>query len=194
MGQYFSNEMLPSERKKFTCKVKDKLFTFVTDNGVFCKNYLDYGTRLLLENIPLSTINGTVLDVGCGYGAIGTIIGCLTSAKVELVDVNLRAIALSKENLKENKVEGVVFESDAYQNVTKLYDVIITNPPIRAGKQKVYEIVGEAKRHLKKDGKLYLVIRKNQGAKSLISDFEKEYTISIIKKEQGFFILKCEIV
>lgn len=191
MSQYFSNDAVSSNRQKFSCKIRDRLFTFITDNGVFCKEYLDHGTRVLLENLPLEELSGKILDIGCGYGPIGVVVGKLLNTSVDMVDVNLRAIDLAKDNLILNSTQGRVFESDAYQNISDVYDVIITNPPIRAGKQKVYEIVFGAKTHLAKNGKLFIVIRKDQGAKSLISDLEKEYTVSIVKKAQGFFIIQC---
>lgn len=194
MGQYFSNEKLESNMKKYSTKILDHVFTFHTDNGVFCKDYLDFGTRLLLESIPLSLIGDSVLDVGCGYGVIGITIAKLTGATIDMVDVNHRAMHLAKMNIKENMVSGVtVFESNCYENVTKKYQTIITNPPIRAGKKIVYDIVMNARNHLLENGHLFLVIRKDQGAKSLIVDMEKYYNVEVLEKSKGFFIIKCSL-
>ena len=109
-----------------------------------------------------------------------------------MVDVNLRAMHLAKRNIKENDCTNInVFESSCYSNVTDKYNTIITNPPIRAGKKIVYEILMNAKEYLLENGNLFLVIRKEQGAKSIISDLEKEYNVEILEKSKGFFIVKC---
>ena len=132
--------------------------------------------------------------MGCGYGVFGIVISKLTSAHVDMVDVNLRALHLATRNAKENSVSNVsIFESNVYQNVSSKYSSIVTNPPIRAGKKVVYDIVMNAKNYLEDDGKLFLVIRKEQGAKSLIVDLEKIYTVDILKKSKGFFIIKCSL-
>lgn len=194
MGQYFTNDKLPINVKKTTCMVLGNKFTFLTDNGVFSKDGLDFGSRLLLESIPLEEVGGKILDMGCGYGVFGIVISKLTSAHVDMVDVNLRALHLATRNAKENSVSNVsIFESNVYQNVSSKYSSIVTNPPIRAGKKVVYDIVMNAKNYLEDDGKLFLVIRKEQGAKSLIVDLEKIYTVDILKKSKGFFIIKCSL-
>ena len=194
MGQYFTNEKLPSNVKSTNCVVRGHKFVFLTDNGVFSKDGLDFGSRLLLESIPLDEVGVKVLDMGCGYGVFGIVINKLTNSHVDMVDVNLRALHLANRNIKENNCCNInVFESNCYANITDKYDTIITNPPIRAGKNIVYEILMNAKRYLTPGGNLFLVIRKEQGAKSLISDMEKEYNVEILEKKKGFFILKCTI-
>lgn len=196
MGQYFSNEKLESKIKKYSTKIFNTEFTFNTDNGVFCKDKLDFGTRVFLENIPMNEIYGDVLDVGCGYGPIGITIAKLTNSSVDMIDVNKRALHLAEINIKENHVDNVkIIESNCYENIdpNKKYNFILTNPPIRAGKKIVYEIVMNAKEHLKEKGKLFIVIRKEQGAKSMINDLSKYYNVDILEKNKGFFILSCKI-
>ena len=194
MGQYFTNEQLPSNITKYNTKILSNSFNFYTDNGVFSKSKLDFGTRVLLENIPIETIHGDILDVGCGYGVISIILSKITSCHFDGVDVNKRALHLAEMNKKENKVDNVTFiESNCYEKINKKYDLIITNPPIRAGKKIVYEIIMNAKNYLKAKGTLYLVIHKDQGAKSAVKDLEKVYKVSIINKVKGFFVIKCEI-
>ena len=109
-----------------------------------------------------------------------------------MCDVNKRALHLAERNIKENNVDCVVVESNCYENITDTYDTIITNPPIRAGKKIVYEIVFGAKDHLNDNGSLYLVIHKDQGAKSLLKDLEKEYITEVLEKDKGFFVIKCK--
>lgn len=193
MAQYFDNVDLKSEIKKIDVTLFDMKFSFYSDNGVFCKEHLDFGTRLLLENIPWNEIEGDILDVGCGYGPIGIIASKLTHQKVTMCDVNKRALHLTERNVKENKVEAIVIESDAYSNIQGKFDTILTNPPIRAGKKKVYEILWKAKEHLLETGKLFLVIHKDQGAKSTIKELETIYQVEVLEKNKGFFVIKCKI-
>ncbi len=194
MGQYFTNEKLPSNVSKTECFVLGRKFIFLTDNGVFSKDGLDFGSRLLLETIPLEEVGGKILDMGCGYGVFGIVISKLTHAHIDMVDVNLRALHLAERNIKENHVNDInVFESNVYENVSDKYSSIITNPPIRAGKKVVYDIVMGAKDYLEPGGKLFLVIRKAQGAKSLIVDLKKIYNVEVLEKKSGFFIIQCNL-
>ena len=191
MNHYFTNTNLPSNIKEHTVIIKEKTYKFLTDNGVFSKNGLDFGTRTLLETLDLENIKGEVLDFGCGYGPIGIYIKDNTNSNVDMIDVNKRSIHLAKENAKLNNVNVNIFESDIYSNIEKKYDFIITNPPIRVGKKILYEILFGAKKHLKNDGQLWLVISKDQGAKSLLKDLEKEYIVSVQNKNKGFYIIKA---
>lgn len=192
MGQYFSNEELKSELHIFKTEIFDREYSFYTDNGVFSKNKLDFGTRTLLESIPINKLSGNVLDVGCGYGTIDIILGKLTDASYEGIDVNRRALHLAEMNAKLNNVQNVKFyESNCYENIDKKYNFIITNPPIRAGKEIVYDIVMNARNYLAENGVLYIVIRKEQGAKSMLRDLEKYYNVEVINKNKGFFVIKC---
>ena len=195
MAQYFDNADLPSNIVEYSTKFEGLEFKFKTDNGVFSKDKLDYGTRFMLETIPKDTIHGDVLDLGCGYGAVSIILSKLTDASFDGVDVNRRALHLCEMNKTLNKSERVnFFESNIYENVTKKYDFIITNPPIRAGKEVVYKMLGEAKDHLNENGTLYFVIRKEQGAKSTIKYLESLYKVEVLDKSKGFFVISCKSV
>ena len=190
MSHYFTNDEVKEEKKLIDIYVKEKTYKFYTNAGVFSKEKIDFGTKTLLESID--NLDGKVLDVGCGYGPIGIILASLFNCHVDMVDVNERAIELSKKNAELNNIKNVnVYLSDAYSNVSGLYDYIITNPPIRAGKSKVYEILFGAYDHLKDSGKLILVIRKEQGAKSTIKDLEDKYNVNILKKNKGFYVILC---
>ncbi len=192
MGQYFDNEKLKSELNIFKTRILNNEYSFYTDNGVFSKNKLDFGTRTLLESIDINEIHGKVLDVGCGYGVIDIILSKLINASFEGIDVNLRALHLASMNVKLNNVSNVKFyESNVYENVNSKYNFIITNPPIRAGKQVVYDIVMNARFHLEENGVLYIVIRKEQGAKSMLRDLQNYYKTEVINKNKGFFVIKC---
>ena len=192
LAQYFDNVDLKSELRKIDVRIFDMNFSFYSDNGVFAKDKLDFGTRLMLENIDWNNVTGPILDVGCGYGPIGIIANKITGSVVTMCDVNKRAVHLTERNIKENGADCEVTISDCYENIGGTYNTIITNPPIRAGKKVVYEIVFGAKDHLNDNGSLYLVIHKDQGAKSLIKDLENEYKVNILEKDKGFFVIKCK--
>lgn len=191
MSHYFENdENIKSKERIIYIKIKDIELKFLSDNGVFSKKGLDFGTRSLLETIDIKKINGNVLDFGCGYGPIGIYIAKSLNIIVDMIDVNKRAIELAKKNAILNNVNVNVFESNIYSNVSKKYDYIITNPPIRVGKKILYEILFEAKNYLNQNGQLWLVVNKNQGAKSIVTDLSKEYKTDIIDKNKGFYIIR----
>ena len=194
MGHYFVNDdNLKSEIREFKINFLNQDFVFKTDNGVFSKGELDYGTYLLLTTVLNLDIKGKVLDLGCGYGAIGVVISKLKNTKVTMVDVKKRAVHLSKMNLSDNKCDCLVINSDGYLNVSDKFDYIITNPPIRVGKTKLYELMIDSKNYLNENGVIYLVIRKEQGAKSFIKDMSEYYNVNVLEKSKGFYIisLKC---
>ena len=194
MNHYFTNENLKSNLRKIQVCISDKCFNLYTDNGVFSKSGLDFGSRTLIETVLNEKISGDVLDVGCGYGAIGIILSSFFNIKLDMCDVNLRALHLTKMNIKENGIKNVnVFESDIYSNVDKKYDYIITNPPIRVGKEILYKFLFEAKEYLNENGLLYFVINKDQGAKSVIKNLSEIADVEVVKKNKGFFIIKCNI-
>ncbi len=195
MSHYFENDQnLPSKLRKITATIFNQNFIFYTDNGVFAKSGLDYGSRLLLESLPFNELKAPILDVGCGYGTLGIVINKKANLEVDMIDINRRAIHLSRRNIKENNCSNIfAFESNCYDGVTKKYKTIVTNPPIRAGKKIVYNILLNARDYLESDGTLYLVMRKDQGAKSTIIDLKKYYDVSVINKNKGFYIIRAKM-
>ncbi len=187
MSHYFTNDYVESKEIETKCVIKNTELILITDNGVFSKKGLDFGTRTLLETIE--NIKGQVLDFGCGYGPVGIYLKKTFDVEVDAVDVSIRAMNLAKKNAEINKVDINIFESNIYENVRKKYDYIVTNPPIRVGKKILYQILFEAKEHLNKNGELWLVIHKDQGAKTLVKDLEKEYKVEIKNKNKGFYII-----
>ena len=192
MAHYFTNENIRSEEKKTYCIIKNVNFSFITDNGVFSKTGLDFGTRSLLENLDIENLKGDILDFGCGYGPIGIFISKIKNICVDMLDINLRSIELSKKNSELNNVKTNVFYSNLYENVDKKYDYIIYNTPIRVGNDILYKILFGAKEHLKKDGELWIVINKNQGAKTIMKKLENDYEVTLVTKNKGFYIIKAK--
>ncbi|MDD6271990.1 MAG: methyltransferase [bacterium] len=197
MSHYFMNdEKLVSEVRELKYKYSSFSFTFLSDNGVFSKKSIDFGSRLLLETyLSEDNKNKKVLDVGCGYGFIGISISIITNSYVDMIDINKRAVHLAKRNIKKYKdFNGNAFLSDAYSEVTDKYDIVITNPPIRVGKVKLLEILNGAFDHLEDNGYLYFVIRKDQGALSIKKILEETKKVEIINKDKGYFIYKVKNV
>ena len=193
MGHYFTNnENLKENIEKVEVNINNINYYFYTDNGVFSKGELDFGTELLLKTFEYDLNKKKVLDIGCGCGPIGLYLSKL-GFDVDMTDVNLKAIELSKRSLDEQGLKANVFESDAYQNINDKYNYIVSNPPIRVGKEKLYEILIGAKDHLNRDGELWIVVRKKQGAESIIRDMQKTYDIvEIITKKKGFYIVRIK--
>lgn len=194
MEHYFTNnENLKSEIRKINYNYGSFSFTFLSDLGVFSKDKIDYGSKVLVENyLKHNHDNKKILDVGCGYGFIGIVLSKVTNSYVEMVDVNKRALHLTERNINENKVNAKAYMSDAYQSVKDKYDVIITNPPIRAGKEKVLEILNGSVEHLNSGGELWFVIRKDQGAKSIVKVLNKELIVENTEKSKGFYIFRAK--
>lgn len=192
MAHYFENDdTLKSKERQILVKINNINFSFLTDYGVFSKNGLDFGTRTLLETLDTSKISGKVLDFGCGYGPIGIYIAKTTNSEVHMIDINRRVLELARKNVSLNHVNVNIYESNIYEKVTEQFDYIISNPPIRVGKEILYKILFEAKEHLKENGELWIVVNKDQGAKSLVKDLEKEYSVEIKNKKKGFYIIQC---
>ncbi|MFD1738274.1 class I SAM-dependent methyltransferase [Bacillus salitolerans] len=193
---YSQKPTVESKPQKWSYLLRGYRFTFTTDQGVFSKNEVDFGSRLLIESFELPDAEGKLLDVGCGYGPIG-----LSLAKefpdriIDMVDVNERALSLSTENARINGITNVtIFQSDALTEVrSNDYAAILTNPPIRAGKKVVHEIFEEGYKRLTRGGELWVVIQKKQGAPSAIEKLKTLTSdVEVVTKEKGYFILKAK--
>jgi len=192
MAHYFENDdNLKSEIKQTFVQINGQDYKFLTDHGVFSKRGLDFGTRTLLEALDLSRINGNVLDFGCGYGPIGIYIAKNTKSKVHMIDINRRSLELARKNVSINDVNVQIYESNLYENVQETFDFIITNPPIRVGKETLYHVLFDAANYLKEKGELWFVIHKDQGAKSVMRDLSQNYQVELVLKNKGFYIIKA---
>jgi 16S rRNA (guanine1207-N2)-methyltransferase len=173
------------------------IFYFYTSNSVFSKKGVDFGSMLLIETIlnENEDFSGSILDLGCGYGPMGVIVAKkLKKSFVTMCDVNERALELSRMNAKENKVDDriKVIASSAFENIKDNYDIIMTNPPIRAGKNVVFSFYEGAYEHLNDGGKLYVVIQKKQGAPSTKAKLESLFgNCETADKKSGYFIFRC---
>lgn len=216
MAHYFdSKPTTESKPQEIAFRIKGIDFSFTTDRGVFSKTQLDFGSNLLLETviqdlqqnsgnskststaIKEKTVNidkgAAVLDLGCGYGPIGTVLKRIFPAiTITMVDINERAVLLATANTQKNLVKFAnIFVSDGFNNITEKFDIILTNPPVRAGKKTVFEFYNGSFEHLNSAGVLYVVIQKKQGAPSSLEKLQEIFgNCEIIEKEAGYWILK----
>mgnify|MGYP001025931880 FL=1 len=167
---------------------------FTTDSGVFSKSTVDFGTRTMLEALETVIINdGKILDLGTGYGPVGIAIAKAMSRQVDMVDVNERALELAQQNAQKNGVTQLtrIFQSNIYDKITDKYALILTNPPIRAGKAVVTVMLQDAIKHLHPGGKLIAVLQKKQGAPSAQKNMMTIFgNARIIAKNKGYYILE----
>ena len=196
MNDHYYTRNPQSESRPVECSVtyRGQALVFRTDAGVFSRGALDEGTRILLEALP-EALQGDVLDLGCGWGPIGVCVRkCYPDTRVVMADINERALALSRENAKRNDVEVSCVQSDGMEALRGMcFDAVITNPPIRAGKQVIYRMFADAAEALREGGSLYLVIRKQQGAESCIRWLETIYSrVEKLDRSKGYWVLRAD--
>ncbi|HHT66146.1 MAG: class I SAM-dependent methyltransferase [Caldicoprobacterales bacterium] len=188
---YTKNPKIPHDFKSIRFSIKGIQLEFDTDSGVFSKDRVDYGSKIMIQSLPALT--GKILDLGCGYGAIGISIAKLNpKALVTMVDINQRAVELALRNLEKNQIKNAVAHfSDGYQQINERFHAIVSNPPIRTGKNVIYPLFEQSIDHLLPGGCLYLVIQKKQGAKSAVEKLISIFgNCEAINKQGGYWILK----
>lgn len=198
-SHYFDkNPMAKDKPLEITTRINTIDFSFTTNSGVFSKNQLDFGSELLikafLDDIK-KQVQGekNILDLGCGYGGVGIIIKrLLPGVTLNMTDINERALELARENASRNLVKFAnIFASDALDGTSDKYDIILTNPPVRAGKSVVFKFYEKSFSHLKPEGSLYVVIQKKQGAPSTEEKLEQIFgNCEVIDKKSGYRIFK----
>lgn len=198
MDHYYSAKPTSeSDRKKMNTTIGGYDFVLMTDSGVFSKNKIDTGSEVLIKAAQRSDFPaGKILDLGCGYGTIGlTLAKTYPKREVEMVDVNERALELSKENAELNEIKNVkIYQSDIFNSIEGTdFAAIISNPPIRAGKKVVHQILEESYDHLVDGGKLQIVIQKKQGAPSAQKKMQEVFgNVERILLEKGYWVLESE--
>lgn len=195
-NHYYSKKPdVESNRTSITFSLNERSIRLTTDAGVFSKKEVDFGTRTLLGVFEAPSVHGDFLDVGCGYGPIGISLALQFPDKlIHMIDVNERAIQLAKENAKVNNVQNVeIYESDGFGSVKSIeFAAILTNPPIRAGKKVVHDILTQSHAHLVHEGELWVVIQKKQGAPSAKEKLEELFDeVEVVQKNKGYFILRA---
>lgn len=192
---YYTNQPSTAhDRQLWDTQLRAEKFRFVSDAGVFAKGGVDYGSRVLIETMNISE-DALVLDVGCGYGPIGLVAARLAyRGHVTMIDVNRRAIELAQENARNNKIANVtILESDLFAALKKQqFDIVLTNPPIRAGKETVHAIFEGAYDRLRDGGALWIVIQKKQGAPSAKQKLESLFgQVDEMTKDKGYRVYRA---
>lgn len=180
------------EERSFTTIFAGRTIGFETDAGVFSKQHIDPGSELLCKSLP-ADLSGRVLDMGCGWGAMTVMtLAAHPQVSVVMADVNERALGLAIKNVAKNRMQAEAILSDGFEKIEGLFDAVITNPPIRAGKAVIYKMFEDAKAHLVPGGRLYLVIRKQQGAPSALKFLKELYgKAETIERDGGYWIIRC---
>ena len=194
MSHYYTdNKDLSSNKKHFTYYFDNEVFEFATDNGVFSKKTLDYGSYLLIKNVYKSNLGKMVLDLGCGWGPVGIILKRFNQdIDVVAVDVNSRAIELAQENADLNKVETKTYLCEDIESLNIKFDSVILNPPIRAGKKIIYNLYQKSFNVLNDGGILAIVIQKKQGAESSLTELKQIFkNVSILEKDSGYYVIQA---
>ena len=191
MKQYFvENPSLPNTPRILSLDFDNMSFTFSTHAGLFSPKKIDTASLLLLTHMP--PLSGSLLDMGCGYGLIGIVLGKKNSVTLTLCDVNRLALACAVKNAAQNKVTATAIHSDGFAEITDTFDHIVMNPPIHAGKAVMYRLYTDAHSHLNKDGSLYIVIQTKHGAPStqtMLTDLFE--SCEVLYKKKGYHIFKC---
>ena len=189
---YTPNPASAHDERQIEAEILGKRLRFTTDAGVFSRDGLDRGTEVLLESLP--PLCGRILDLGCGWGAVGTALGArYPGLEIVMTDINARAAALARRNLAENGVRAQVLEGDGFEAVEGLFDAVVTNPPIRAGKAVIYGLFDRARDFLRPGASLYVVIRKQQGAPSALRYLKEIYAdAQIVGRGSGYHVIRAE--
>jgi len=191
---YKTDDNLADEDIRINWQFQGQSFCFQSNAGIFSKDKIDQGSIYLLEYLLSLPLAGKLMDVGCGYGVLGIVAKrFFPQLEVSLVDINQRAVTATMTNCRKNMIDARVFHSDLFSEICDKYDFIISNPPIRAGKKVVLQLVEQAIEHLLPAGCLLLVVRKQQGALSLAKFIETSYgNCQIAKRRQGYCVLRVD--
>ena len=194
MSHYFINDdKLDHQESTYNLTLFGMNLKLTTDKGVFSRDGLDYGSKTLIEAIQIDEKTTSLLDMGCGVGVMGIVLKKqYPNLKLTMSDVNLRAVELAKKNALANKVEANILASDLFTQIEDSFDLIMSNPPIRAGKKVIYTLYADAYKHLNNEGSLWIVVRKQQGAKSTIDYLKTIYReVLVHTKDKGFYVIQA---
>lgn len=194
---YFTSQPNAQKNEKILeVKLKGNTLKLYTDSGVFSKDRVDYGSQVMIDAIDVTVFpNEKVLDMGCGYGPVGlSLAKAYPDLTIHMVDVNERALALAKKSADLNQIENrQIYPSYIYEEVKEsAFGAIISNPPIRAGKEVVHQIISEAYHHLADKGVLIIVIQKKQGAPSAKQKMIDVFgNVERIGLDKGYWVLQA---
>ena len=189
MAEYYytNNPTSEHEERHFTSVFMGRTLAFETDAGVFSKQHIDPGSEILCKSLP--ELHGRVLDMGA---MTVMALARFPALDVTMADVNERALDLAVRNVQKNGMQAKAVLSDGFERVEGEFDAVMTNPPIRAGKAVIYQMFEDAKAHLAEGGRLFLVIRKQQGAPSALKFLKELYAeAETIERDGGYWVIAC---
>ncbi len=193
MQHYFiEKEHKTTDYFTFRDEILGKAFVFKSVDNVFSKNKIDDGTRVLLTEVSKHNIFGNLLDIGCGIGTISIVLKTqFPDIVIDASDVNGVAVDLTKQNCKNNNIDiNTALKSNLFEYIDKKYNFIVTNPPIKVGKQILFNLVEQSKEHLEIGGQIFLVIRKSHGQESLKRHMENVFgNVEILKRDKGYYVM-----
>jgi 16S rRNA (guanine1207-N2)-methyltransferase len=196
MSHYFKDDpSLKSQEKEIDFKINDRVFSLISDRGVFSSKALDTGSQYFIETLLTQDLSGSGLDLGCGIGTISVVLKSFKpNLKLTLSDINERAVRLSQKNLnKYGFNDSKVIVSNLFEKLKQSFDFIYFNPPIRAGKKVIYDGFAQAYQNLVPDGRLYIVMRRDLGAESAIKELQKSFQqVEVISKTKGYWVIKSQ--
>ncbi|TGY67304.1 class I SAM-dependent methyltransferase [Dubosiella muris] len=189
MAHYFTNDDVKDRPFDIGFEIDGRSFTLHSNQGVFSKDKLDEGTRLLLETVlDHETDPRSILDLGCGIGVVGVVLQSRYHTDMTMIDINARAVQLAKANMEKYGLKARVEAQDGIQ--TGVFDCIVFNPPIRIGKPAMYALLDSCVEHLSEHGRLWLVMRKQHGAPSAVKHFEEAgCRVERVTRDKGYWIL-----
>ncbi|MBR2826451.1 MAG: class I SAM-dependent methyltransferase [Erysipelotrichaceae bacterium] len=191
MNHYFTSD--PSRkpnRKSIDFRFLGISETFISDDGVFSKDTLDFGSRVLLETVIGRDLRGDLLDLGCGLGYMGVLLKKHhPELNVTMIDINETAVELAEENSRLYHQENRCICNDGLNGITDRFDAIVFNPPIRTGKDNVYRMLDQALEHLNEGGCLYIVMRRQQGAESAVRHLQEHAKPEVLEKKKGYWVV-----
>ncbi|OEH93179.1 class I SAM-dependent methyltransferase [Bacillus solimangrovi] len=197
MADHYFSDRPSSTHKPFSFSYQLRGFSFIfhSDSGVFSKKEIDFGSRLMIESFEEPNVEGSILDIGCGYGPVGlTLAKAFPERMITMTDINERAVQLAKQNAVGNKIENVqVFASNLFEQISSdEFSAILTNPPIRAGKNIVHKIFSESYDRLRENGELWVVIQKKQGAPSALEKIREQFAeVEVVAKKKGYYVIRA---
>jgi len=192
MNHYFiEDETLPDDYRIFPYYYKGLAFRFTSNSGIFSPGHVDAATDLLIKNMP--PLQGSLLDLGCGYGVIGIVLCKAHNLPLTLADINPRALRCAEINCAQNDVKADILTSDGFDAIPGKFDAITLNPPIHAGKELIYAMFEQAREHLNPGGALYIVMLEKHGAKSALQKLGEWYAdCSLLYKKKGVYVIQCQ--
>ncbi|TVT27005.1 class I SAM-dependent methyltransferase [Salinicoccus cyprini] len=195
MSHYFTGNNTEHEYKEIEFRYNDKVYRFRTDRGVFSKDRVDYGSHVLIDAVAKdrsTAEDDAFIDMGAGYGPVGTVLADVLRASPLMVEVNSDALALCEENARRNGVAAKVMDREEFDACPAgAVSFYVTNPPFRAGKPTVIGMIEDAHDRLGAGGAFYMVVQKKQGMASYRKEIESQFgNVEVIAKDKGYHVLK----